>query len=323
MTNEIETVYYPAPEGYTFDPITQLKGLADGASAFFTVTGKCGRARVAIEATVTRPRLLQSAGIFGNQYLKTQPGGAIYSYKSNEKKYPVPADSTGEANIGSNEEFHIPSDITLDGKLLVGEDETGLNPSTPDEYESLDTGRMDPDPFGMDDGLLADAFAYYSLPGNNDNGLVADISNDRLKIGPHDTVILNGGNYYLTDLYIAAGGTLIANTSGTNPVTIYLNGSMTAQPNSEINVTNGLPSQFYIFSNSTDPIDVQPNGDFSGFVYAPKAPLTIKPNGNINGVFWGNEADIQPGNDIFIDVSLLDKFRSTQVKLVQWKEING
>jgi hypothetical protein len=88
-------------------------------------------------------------------------------------------------------------------------------------------------------------------------------------------------------------------------------------------VTNGLPSQFYIFSNSTDPIDVQPNGDFSGFVYAPKAPLTIKPNGNINGVFWGNEADIQPGNDIFIDVSLLDKFRSTQVKLVQWKEING
>jgi hypothetical protein len=85
------------------------------------------------------------------------------------------------------------------------------------------------------------------------------------------------------------------------------------------NVTNGIPSEVFIFSRSSDPITVQPNGDFAAFVYAPYADIAIKPNSDARGVFWGNTVDLQPGNNLFIDVALLDDFRSYQVELTQWR----
>ena len=321
FTSMVEMVNYAAPDGFEFSTIHVIKKVPDSEYSIFSVTGYYSKAEVSLEATITRPQLMQNAGIFGNEQLKVQPSGSLYSYDSREVVYPVPGDSTGQANIGSNEDIQIPNDIVLDGQLFIGSDESGTTATAPVGYDSKETGWVNPDPFGMNDGWLAEAFLFYSMAGNNDNIQVPEIKNGALKTKPGDDITFSGGNYYLDSLYIAAGSTLTIDTSAENPVTIYLNGKMTAQPNSLINVTNGLPSDFYIFSNSTDPISIQPNSDFGAFVYAPNADVNVQPNGDLHGVFWGNEVALQPGNDIYIDISLLDKFRSTQIQLVQWKQV--
>lgn len=319
MSNDTQTVNYSAPEGFTFDPVTEIFKLPDGESSAFIVTGRCKRTRVVLEATVMRPKMLANAGMFGDKDLRLQPNGEIYSYDSRTVANPTPADSTGEANVGSNEGITIQNHNDIDGTVMVGADESGNTPAPPGGYDYTETGRIDPDPLGAQDGALADAFVYYSNPANNDNA-AAGITKNELNV-KKGSMTLPGGHYYLEDLYLGSKATLDVLATPDDPCIIYLHGPLRAQPKANINVINGLPSNFFIFCDTDDELRLQPHNDFSGFVYAPYAELRFQPQGDLKGVFWGSELRMQPNNDVYIDVSLLDRFRAAQVQLVQWRMV--
>ncbi|HBA83966.1 MAG TPA: hypothetical protein DCZ95_07735 [Verrucomicrobia bacterium] len=320
LTSAVERVNYTAPEGYQFDPVYTLTRLPNNKWMTFVVTGRFEKAAAVIQATVSRPRLLTDAGIFGNISLTVQPNNEIFSYNSNDTPAPLETDSTHEANIGSNELLSMLNNIFLDGICLLGESLFGVEPLPPSGYPSEDVDRIEPDPLGARNGPLGSLFNYYNNPVRNNNA-AAGIANNAINLHNHDVMTLPGGVYYLTSLDLGSGSTLKIGGTPDNPTVIFLHGPMTSQPNSDINVTNGLPTNFLIYSDASDEIRIQPNNDFRGLIYAPYASLRFQPGGSLYGVFWGNTAILLPNNDIFIDLALLDDFLSTNVRLEQWKQL--
>jgi hypothetical protein len=321
MTGGTETVDYTAPTGYQFEAVSHILELPDAESSMFVVTAVCQNTKAVIEATVQRPQLLASAGLFGDEDLTIQPHGEIYSYDSRTTPRPTAADSTGEANIGSNEGITLKPHLTLDGEVLLGADESGISPTPPAGVPSRPVGRVNPDPLGVNGGFLADCFAYYEIAENNDNTSCASIVDNVLSTSPKETITLTAGNYYLEELYVAPKGTVVIDSTD-GPVVIYLDGPLRVQPNSDFNVDTGIPGDFFIFSCSDEDIRFQPHDGFACFLYAPNADILFQPNNDdIYGVFWGNTVRLQPHGDVFIDVSLLDRFRSSQVVLTQWRRL--
>ncbi len=127
--------------------------------------------------------------------------------------------------------------------------------------------------------------------------------------------------FYLTNFDLGSGSTLNIGGTPDNPTIILLHGELNTQPNCVINVTNGLPTNLLIYSDDTQDINLQPNGNFRALVYAPYADIDLKPNGDLHGVFWGRDLLLLPNNDIFIDVDLLNQFLSAHVRLEQWKQV--
>ena len=321
LTNDVVEVAYVAPENYSFEPVNAITKIADGKASYFVVTGVCENARCVVEATVERPHLMFGTGIFGDEVVRMQPNGEVYSYSSAETPLPTPADSTGEANIGSNEEIIMQNHNVVDGVIMLGEDLSGSSPLPPAGYDSVEVGRIDPDPLGAVDGALAEGFAYYSVPGNNDNAIAPCIKNNEISTKPKDIITLNSGVYYLEDINLAAKSTLNVLGTADDPVVIYLHGALRIQPNSDINVISGLPANLFIFCDTTDEMRIQPNNNFAAFLYAPYGDILMQPNNDLKGVFWANDVRCQPNNDIYLDVSLLDRFLAARVRLVQWRII--
>ncbi|NCC53001.1 MAG: hypothetical protein EOM20_17560 [Spartobacteria bacterium] len=319
LTADVVNVTYTAPDGYDFEPINAIIRIADGKSSYFVVTGASDNARCVIEATVERPRLMAATGIFGNESVRMQPNGEVYSYSSAELANPTPADSTGQANIGSNVDVTMQNHNVVDGVIMLGEDPSGSPPPPPGGYDSVEVGYINPDPLGAIDGALADGFAYYSIAANNDNATASFIKNNKISTKAKEVADLYPGVYYLTDINLAAKSVLNVLGTPDDPVVIYLHGALTIQPNSDINVSAGLPSNFFIFCDTTDEMRIQPNNDFAAFLYAPYGSIRLQPNNDLKGVFWANDVRCQPNNDIYLDTSLLDNFMAARVKLVQWR----
>ena len=93
-------------------------------------------------------------------------------------------------------------------------------------------------------------------------------------------------------------------------------------PGGDLNTT-GTPSDFRIFSNSSEDILIKPKGDSKCFVYAPHAKVQMYPNGNFYGVLWSETIDLKPGGDIWVDTSLLKKIKTNRIVIVSWKELRG
>jgi hypothetical protein len=316
-TNDYVTVSYAAPTGFNFDTITQLVHRGDN-NWTFTVNGHCNNARSTIEITVSRPQLFKGIGIFGGDEVDLATHLGIYSYNSDETTNTTPANSTGQANIGSNGGVTVQPGSTVDGIFFMGEDEAGFYHVGPSGYDWTYVPHIDPDPLGARGGPLAEAFILYS---NSNDNAAAGIVDNEIDVGSGDTFVLTGGNYYIEDLYMGPNSTLDINATSEDPAVIYLHGSMRIQPNLDIVVTNGKPNSFYIFSDSDDEIRLQPNSMFKAFVYAPYAPMQVQPNSELAGMFWGKSVYLLPGSDIYIDVSLLEDFMDAKVEIIQWRRL--
>lgn len=317
-TGGVIQVNYTAPSGYQFDPVKELVPIGDANLYVFTVTGHYANARSVIEVTVRRPRLFGGIGIFGGDEVNFLTGIGIYSYRSDQTVSPTPATSTGEANVGSNGGITVQNHTVVDGTFLMGADENGLYNVGPAGYSWTNVPHIDPDPLGARDGPLAEAFSYYS--NHNDNASAGIIGN-KINIGPGDSMNLPSGRYYLEDLYMGANSKMTITATPEDPAVIYLHGSIRIQPNLDIVVTNKTPSSFYIFSDASDEIRIQPKSMLRAFVYAPYAPMQVQPNTELAGVYWGKSVNLQPGSDVFIDVSLLDRFLSAEVEIIQWRRL--
>ncbi len=315
-TSSVITVAYSAPSGYQFDPVTALIPIGNNNRYIFTVTGHYANARSVIEVTVQRPRLFGGIGIFGGDEVEFQTGLGIYSYHSDVTTNPTAAVSTGEANVGSNGGITVQNHTVVDGWFYMGADDDGYHHVGPAGYDWTNVEHILSDPLGARDGPLAEAFEYYS---NHNDNASAGIASNMININANDSMTLSGGRYYLEDLYMGPKSTLTVTATPENPAIIYLHGSIRIQPNLEIVVTNGTPSSFYIFSDSEDEIQLQPHSMLRAFVYAPYANMQVQPNSQLAGFFWGKSVRLQPGSDIFIDVSLLDRFLAAEVRIVQWR----
>ncbi len=284
-----------------------------------------------------------TAGLFGASGVTLKPNTKVYSFGESQVggEYPYPptaADSTGEAVISSNEVLDIKNPEDVDGTIMQGADEEGVPAELkPTDMEVEYVGYMDPDPLGLLDppttpGTLAYSFAD-AAAGNNDNDKVSAIDkNDKLSIANKKTVVLTSGNYYVTKVDMAPNSTLIIRpTTGANPapVNLYLAGSFDCKPGGnivvEVDPDRGFhATSFRIFGNAPgETINMQPNGNFSGFIYAPNMTVNLQPTGDFIGGVWAEDVNFQPNGKIFIDMTLFTYGNFSAYRLVpdSWRQL--
>ncbi|MFZ5995517.1 MAG: DUF7305 domain-containing protein [Thermodesulfobacteriota bacterium] len=331
LTGSSVAVNYTAPSGFSFDPITTLTQVGSTGNYSFQATGHAANnTSSTIEVVIERETLL-NYGIFGDDEIDMKNSGAAYSYDSSVTPNPTPADSTGEADIGSNEHVITHNGTIVDGDIALGEDESG-NDAVYEEHggspgptvtgvEGVDVDRVNPDPLGAIGGDLAATFTAVSS-GSNDNAW-GGITGNVISLGNGDTMILygktGGADYYLTDITLHNGATLNVDATA-GPVNIYLTGGLDAKNGSAINIT-GAPPDFTIYSNSTDKIDFKHGSTFKGTVYAPYADIDMKNSSEVYGILWGRTVDIKNSGQFFFDTSLKDKFASNDISIVSWREV--
>jgi len=319
-------VSYPVPPGLNFDPVTNLVLLADGESYVYTVVGRAGTSRATIQAVlaaVLGDGVTSEIGLFGNELFEVKPNGYVYSYNSSSNQ--VPTNSTGEAHVGTNEELDCDDD-TIDGSVHLGEDESG-NPAEFDEEftTSADVSRedrMDSDPLGVVGGPLADVFAAVAIANDNASAVGGTLNGNVLTID--GDVTLTAGDYYVDEIDIRANKVLTINATN-GPVKIYLTGPANMGANSELVVGPPVPSNFRLFSNSSEEIKIFPRYDFVGMIYAPLATVIIQPNGDFYGNVWGNETILRPGSEVYEDVDSLSTWYTdlglAGAKFRSWKHV--
>jgi hypothetical protein len=315
---------YASPPGFSFDPVTNLTRLANPDHYLLEVTGRSQGAATRIEAVLGRENTLGRLGVFGDRDLRIQPGFDIYSYRSDKLLNPTPADSTGDAGVGSNQSVSLLPGAGVDGVIILGAalDGTGASIAGAGAIPVMRMARIDPDPLGAAGGPLAASFAHYSNPLNNDN-VAGGIADNTIDVPNHQAFTLHGGVYYLTSFELGSHAELYIDSTPEEPAVIFLTGPFRCQPSTTFSSTSGSPRALYIFASGSGEFRIQPNSSFRGMVYAPYADLRIQPSGDLYGVFWGGEIRLQPNGDLYIDLTLLDEFKSGVLETVQWKEVRS
>jgi len=316
------TLTYTVPTGFSF--VISDISLTNVNTYSFRATGYSGNASSTVEVVFKRDPLFQY-GAFGDEVLDLKPNGSVLSYDSSVTQNPVPGDSTGDGNVGSNGEVRVYNETFIDGDVGLGDD--GLDPIDEADYiwtptpeiigNIADVPRVDPDPLGAIDGDLAEDFAAYINLNNNANCL--EIFNDTLPLGTGDTTTLTAGNYYLTSITLQNASTLnIDATDG--DVNIYLDGGLNAISGSTINLT-GYPTDLTIFSNSTDLIEFKHSSIFKGTIYAPYAAVVMKNSADVFGMIWANTINMKNSGQFYFDIALKDKWLADTFNIVSWKEV--
>ena len=321
LTNSTETISsYSAPTGYSFTPVTTLTQV--NANQYrFQVTGNEGGTNTTLEVVFERDSVINYA-MFGETMLLVDRNYGVYSYDSVATPNPTPADTTGEADIGSNTQVIVDLNTTVNGDVILGQATDGTDAvvteiDTPDiQGSETELGRrVDPDPLGAVGGDLANNFTNYAA--SNDN-LSAGIAGPSVNIASGDTVSMTTGNYYFTDMTVAFGATLDIDATG-GPVNIYLSGPMFANFGSSINIT-GSPMNVTIYSNATDSIIFSHSQDFKGTVYAPQADIYMFNQSDVYGALWGNQVFAYNNGDFYYDTNIKGKWLFDTVSLVSWRD---
>ena len=294
---------YAAPTDFNFtfpSPGVTLTG--SNAYTFTSIGSGPRNSQAVIEVTFQRDSALDYA-VFGDEKVVIKDSANIYSYHPDtaENDPPEPSDSTGEADVGSNEEMEVKDTAFIDGEAFVGVD-------------------VDPDPLGVVGG----EFTTYST--DNDNNLaVPAISGTEIKLEDQSMTLhgkAGGANYYLTSIELVeleGNSTLTIDTTN-GPVNIFLTVKMQIEDGAAIN-TGGAPSKFSIFSNSNEDIEIKGTGVFNGLIYAPYAYVKIKNDGNFYGAIWAGSVEIKDSGNVYFDTSLKDKIQSNDLSLAAWREV--
>lgn len=333
LGSAVETVNYTSPTGFAFDPVTQIIRTGDTNSFYYQVVGRAQRSKVTVEVVFRRGSIFD-LGLFGDKQVDIKAEGNVYVYDSREISDPTGDDSIGGAEVASNGDFLTHQDTFIDGSFKLGADGLGVpgewNESPPDGSiiagePALPVERIDPDPLGMIDGDLADDFAYYSVPKNNNDGdAIPEITKPKYNatVPQSGELILTSGNYYINDFVINQSATVTVRAVN-GPVNIYLEGKFVAHQDSVIDAS--APTDFRIYAKPLKTPDTQitlnNGGDFSGLIYAPYSKIVVMNTGDFHGIAWGETVEIKNQGDFFIDVALMNEYPNNKIKLVSWKEI--
>jgi len=288
----------------------------------FEVTGRSGVSEATIEIVLDSWGSVVM-GLFGNEEVNMAPNTEVYSYRSSQTTFPTPADSTGEASVGTNEQMGGNPDA-VDGVIYLGEDAAGVPATYPNEGSSLATvvhvPRVDPDPFGIVGGYLATRFTEVAAANDNNQAVGGSSSGGMLEISGN--VTLSAGDYYVNKIDLQPQETLTIDATA-GAVSIYLSGGANLSPNSSFVMNPPAPDLFRIYSNSAEPIRLMPQTDINGVViYAPLAEINLQPNGDFYGVAWGRELDMQPGGTCYIDVDAVENLSmSGKLERMSWRRV--
>jgi hypothetical protein len=337
-TSEDFTVTAPIDFAFSLAPTATFKRVANTRNYYFQVTGRpapTSSMSSTIEMVIRRGSILPY-GIFGDLGVSLfPPGGGVYSYDSRITPSPTPADSTGEADVGTNGVFDARLNPHIDGDVALGDDGVGTEGTlsytgtpTITGQAGEDMPRVNPDPLGASGGSVATAITSASI--TNDNA-IAGIAANTINLNSGDPpMTLTAGTYYLESLMLNPGSTLNIDTSA-GEVNIYLVGELQAQIGSTINFTGSSPG-FTIYSNSTESIRFEHLGVFKGMVYAPFATVAMKNrvlpflHPVAYGLIWARTVDMIvdfTGGSFYFDTALKDKFLSNNASIVSWKEFQN
>ena len=339
---------YAAPSGFSFTPPSTMTDRG-GNRYRFRVTGQApGNAVSILEADIQAVRKpVFEFGLFADGVVDLKSSSHVYSYNSEDTPDPNPADfpgaSTGEADVGSNTEIRAYMDTYIDGDTALGTNEAGDDPGdwtvTGVPIVTGEAGvaieRVDPDPLGaLTPG--SDLYNQFSdVTTSNDNSLVAQLTSSTIiDLGNGETMTLlgkpGGANYYITSLILRNGSTLVIDaTSG--PVNVFLSGTLDtedgdleAKNGSQINNT-ALPTDFNLYSNSSQAIVLKHGSEFKGMVYAPAAPISLMNTGDVYGLIWGNTVDVKNSGEFYFDTAFQTKFPSDKygLTLVAWRDVRA
>jgi len=347
LTASTISLNYSTPSGFSFTVPTELTSLGSDQYSF-QVTGRAPNnpeAVAVIEVVFSaEQKSIFDYGLFTNGLLDLKSDAHVYSYDSRDTPDPDPATfpgaSTGEADIGSNTEISTKMATYIDGNLGLGADssdppvdaiwtDTGIPIVT---GTTGNAGHVDPDPLGANDSSSELYNKFIDIITTNDNGTAGDGSPLEgaiaIDLSNGETLTLTTGDYYITNIILKNGSTLeIDATSG--PVNIYLNGILDAE-DGELESKNGSslnnlsqPSDFSIFSNSSQDIIFKHSSAFKGMVYAPNAHVEMKNTAGVYGLIWGNTATIHNSGEFYFDEAIKDKYPSPNnytITVLSWKD---
>ena len=326
------TVSHTVPSGFSFESNISLSKVQGVSEYTFQMTGYGGNnSRSTIEVRLERGSAFEY-GIFGDDEIDMKNSGAAYSYDSRVDTTPTPAESTHEADIGSNVKVIAHNGTIIDGDVALGESAAGVDGTyvemgspgpTVTGTEGASVERVDPDPLGAVGGALASTFTTVSM--SNDNWRNGQISGTppTLCLNNNETTTLvgvaGGANYYLDGIDLKKDAVLTIDASA-GPVNIYLTGGVDTHNDAKVNV-NGLPTDFTIYSNSNEKIDFKHGSEFKGTIYAPYAPVEMKNSADVYGLIWADTVDIKNSGTFYFDTAIKDKFASDDMDIVSWREV--
>ena len=347
LTEDPISLSYSRPDGFSFTPPTALTSLGSDQYSFSVTGHGANSSEATIEVVLSLGH--KSAfdyGLFADGLVDLKAGAELYSYDSRDTPDPDPATfpgaSTGEADIGSNTEVITKLGTYVDGDLALGADDS----DSPVDAVWTDTGatvngelgttvgHVDPDPLGANDPTseLYDKFIDIVTTNNNATdkmGAACPLAGATdIDLGNGDTMTLTAGDYYITSIILKNGSTLeIDATNG--PVNIYLNGivdaedgDMEAKNGSEINNLS-QPTDFSIFSNSSQDIVFKHASDFKGTIYAPNADVQLNNSAGVYGLIWGKTVGINNSGGFYFDEAIKDKYLSPDnytINVLSWKD---
>jgi len=341
---------YFTPSGFSFTTPTVLTSLGSDHYSFKVTGHGPNNSEAVIEVVFSaEQKSIFDYGLFTNGLLDLKADAKIYSYDSRETPIPDPINfpdvifpdaSTGEADIGSNTQINTKMDTYIDGNIGLGADSSGsdaiwTDTGTPTVTGTSDTiGRVDPDPLGANDSDPPSELynKFIDIIANNDNGTAGDGSPlegaTAIDLGNAETLTLTAGDYYITDIVLRNGSTLTIDASS-GPVNIYLSGTLDAEEG-ELESKNGSalnnlsqPTDFSIFSNSSQDITFKHSTAFKGMVYAPNAHVEMKNSAGVYGLMWGNTATINNSGEFYFDEAIKDKYLSPNnytINVLSWKD---
>lgn len=236
LETPVETVSYPPPTGFNFDPVTQLTRISNTRAYTFEVTGRAGDASsvldVVIRADPGRPYTLQA-------------GGPVLLLNA----------SQGIGDIRSNDSIELDGPVT--GDAMPGPGFSVLN-----AHHASGTTAAAPSSFGFEP---IDADELAGVMTNNDNTNAAPHFSGGNYTVTGGTATLQPGTYYFENVVIDAGA-VIDIPSGN--VTMYVNGSLHVLNNSLLN-SSGDPDRLNIISPSTGNMTLESSSLLFAHVYAP------------------------------------------------------
>lgn len=93
--------------------------------------------------------------------------------------------------------------------------------------------------------------------------------------------------------------------NGSNPVKLYLNRNIIINNNAKINpTTNDTSNLFQVFTSSSQPINLNNNAYFCGFILAPGAEITIDQNMKVYGALVGEAFTLKQNQVMHFDEAL-------------------
>jgi len=349
--NSVSLSAFTAPTGFGFSfKNPGLTMLATNRYLFTTEGTGANNSNMAITVTFKKGTPITMAA-FGDEKVGLKNSAQVYSYDSRTS---APAtglgNSTGQGDIGSNQEVETKNSSVIDGDGVFGEFANG-SPTTNDIWSTadftgdapVDVGRIDPDPLGINSGGEYDPTSW-SAPALNDNNLATGpsflgggaIVGNFIGLGSSytdSTMTLpgkaGGANYYITAIDLKNSTTLNIDTT-LGPVRLFLDDPSASSTTfkmcngAAINVTPAANAdQFGFFTNYTGSLDVNNGGDFNGLVYAPKADVIIHNTGDLNGAVWGKTVDVRNDGIINYNTAIADRYVTNELSKVSWYDVRN